>query len=200
MAKKKKVPEKYQIWIEARKRTEEVTQVRWLDQTQFDLSLKVAAFDKANAEYEMSTAARKIAAARADRAWGKKKRDLERLEHVLATMEIRAPVSGVLLHGPLTGATARAFKPGDAVNAGDAVISIAAPGDLIAVLSVPAREALRLEVGTPVRLKPEAAGAEPTLLDKLLFNDHPSLRETLAMAEDYASRRALPPNSPARQA
>ncbi|HUU59074.1 MAG TPA: M48 family metalloprotease [Phycisphaerae bacterium] len=46
----------------------------------------------------------------------------------------------------------------------------------------------------------EAAGAEPTLLDKLLFNDHPSLRETLAMAEDYASRRALPPNSPARQA
>jgi len=148
-------------WIEARKRTEEVTQVRWLEQTQFDLSLKVASFDKANQEYEMSTASRKIAAARADRAWGKKKRDLERLEHVLATMEIRAPVSGVLLHGPLTGATARVFKPGNAVNAGDAVISIATPGDLIAVLSVPARETLRLEVGTPVRLKPEAAGAEP---------------------------------------
>jgi len=147
-------------WIEARERTEKIVQPRYEEQMNWDLDQKTAALHQATEEYEMGEAAREISVARAKRAWAKKQRSFERLEHVLSTMEIRAPADGILLHGPLEGATGRLFKPGTQVNAGAAVISIAQPGNLVAELTVPAKEALRLRAGTAVRITPDAIGAK----------------------------------------
>ena len=70
-----------------------------------------------------------------------------RLEHVLGTMVIKAPADGILLHGPLEGALSRAFKPGSQVNAFEAVVSVAKPGDLVLSFTVPAKEILRVKKG-----------------------------------------------------
>ena len=78
----------------------------------------------------------------------------------LTTMEIKAPADGILLHGPIEGATERVFKKGSQVNAHAAVVSIATPGDMIVTLSVSAKEVLRLKVGLTVKIKPDAIGAD----------------------------------------
>jgi len=177
-------------WIQARKWTDETTRPRWEEQQDFDLKLKLASLERAREEFRMGAESREMSRAKAERAWSKKKRNIERLEFVLATMEIKAPADGVLLHGPLEGATGRVFKPGTQVSVEAAVISVVTPGDLVVVLTVPAKEGLRLVVGTTVSIQPDAVGAEK-------FETRIAHRTLLPKGGNYTVRCEVPAGVPA---
>ncbi|MHC4861778.1 MAG: efflux RND transporter periplasmic adaptor subunit, partial [Planctomycetota bacterium] len=131
------------------------------ERLRLDVERRSSALDQSRRQARINADSSAIDLARAENGFALKQRNLERLEADLAGLTVRAPASGILLHGRLEGALGRRFSPGAQVNAHEAAITIVDPSALVAVLSVPSKEVLRIAIGQSVEVDPTAEGAAP---------------------------------------
>jgi multidrug efflux pump subunit AcrA (membrane-fusion protein) len=130
-----------------------------LEALQRDLRAKEAALERARADAELDGRSRRLAAERGRRSLREKENQLSRLAEDLEGMVVRAPASGMLLHGPARGSLGRRFDVGHQVNPVEPVITVVESAEVSAVFTLPAGRRLELQPGLSVVARPAPEGA-----------------------------------------
>jgi multidrug resistance efflux pump len=156
--------------------------------------------DRLARQLEMERRGRDDALARLDPEMASAKKRLDQLRRDREKLTVRAPRSGLALHGALDdyrpGRSPPRFENGGSGSPKAKLFTIAAPGRFAVALDVP--ESLVLELANGMAVKVTAA-ADPraTLLGRLRFDRFPSPRSAGGPENTYDGTVELDPTPPA---
>jgi HlyD family secretion protein len=135
--------------------------------------------DRTARQIDMEKRSRADALAKLDPELQDAKERVDKLHRDRDRLTVRAPASGILLHGGLAdyrpGRAGTRLEVGGSVSAKGVLLTVAAPGDLAVALDVPESAVLTVTQGTAVKVVP-AADASVELVGRLRYDRYPSPR------------------------